>query len=79
MLLENFDDLVIVLASDIGEDHLFSALIQEFDCGDEDLNAFLAEEALSEGNRMIRVGFGQHEHKWFARIDLWWVALRLTA
>ncbi len=46
MLLENFDDLVIVLASDIGEDHLFSALIQEFDCGDEDLNAFLAEEAL---------------------------------
>lgn len=35
--------------------------------------------ALSEGNRMIRVGFGQHEQKWFARIDLWWVAFRLTA
>ena len=33
---------------------------------------------LSEGNRMIRLGFGQHEFKWFIRIDLWWVAFRLS-
>ena len=42
----DFDDLVIVLASDLNGDPPFDALIQEFDCGDQDLNAFLAEEAL---------------------------------
>lgn len=30
-------------------------------------------------NRMVRLGFGQHDGRWFARIDLWWVGFRLTA
>lgn len=33
---------------------------------------------LPKGGRMIRVGFGQHDFKWFARIDMWWFALRIT-
>lgn len=33
---------------------------------------------LDEKNRMVRLGFGKHEGKWFARIDLWSVAWRLT-
>lgn len=33
---------------------------------------------LEKGNRMIRLGFGQHNYNWFVRIDLWCVAYRLT-
>lgn len=33
---------------------------------------------LEPGNRMIRAGFGQHDGHWFARIDLWLVAYRIT-
>lgn len=32
---------------------------------------------LDKNNRMLRIGFGKHEGKWFARIDLWWVGYRL--
>ena len=30
------------------------------------------------GNRMLRIGLGQHDGRWFARIDLWWAGWRLT-
>jgi len=42
----DFDDLVIVLASELDGDPPFEFLVQEFDGGDPDLNAFLGEEAL---------------------------------
>ena len=34
---------------------------------------------LDEKNRMLRLGFGLHDGKWFARVDLWWTGWRLTA
>ena len=34
---------------------------------------------MQPGSRMIRLGLGQHEGRWFARIDLWWVGIRFTA
>jgi hypothetical protein len=33
---------------------------------------------LDTNNRMIRVGIGKHESKWFFRVDLWSVGYRLT-
>jgi len=27
---------------------------------------------------MLRIGFGKHDGKWFARIDLWYIGVRLT-
>ena len=33
---------------------------------------------LDPKNRMLRVGFGLHEGKWFFRLDLWTVGFRLT-
>jgi hypothetical protein len=33
---------------------------------------------LDSANRMIRVGFGLNDGRWFARVDLWWVGFRLT-
>lgn len=33
---------------------------------------------LEPGNRMIRLGAGQHEGRWFIRIDLWKVGFRFT-
>lgn len=33
---------------------------------------------LGRGNRMLRVGFGQHYNRWFARIDLWCAGYRVT-
>lgn len=33
---------------------------------------------MTQGNRMVRLGFGQHDGRWFARLDLWWVGYRLT-
>ena len=32
---------------------------------------------LDKNNRMLRIGFGKHEGKWFFRIDLWFIGLRL--
>jgi hypothetical protein len=32
---------------------------------------------LKKGNRMVRAGLGQHDSKWFIRIDFWFGALRL--
>lgn len=31
---------------------------------------------LDKGNRMLRIGFGQHDHVWFIRVDLWWAGYR---
>lgn len=33
---------------------------------------------LDRNNRMLRVGFGLHDGKWFARVDLWFFGLRLS-
>lgn len=33
---------------------------------------------LQQGNRMIRIGFGQHEGKWFFRVDLWYYGWRIS-
>jgi hypothetical protein len=32
---------------------------------------------LNKDNRMLRIGFGKHEKKWFARVDLWFIGIRL--
>jgi len=31
---------------------------------------------MSEGNRMVRFGFGQNEGRWFIRLDLWHYGFR---
>jgi hypothetical protein len=31
---------------------------------------------LDENNRMLRIGFGKHDGKWFFRIDIWFVGYR---
>ena len=33
---------------------------------------------LAPDSRMLRVGFGRHGGRWFARVDLWFVGLRIT-
>lgn len=33
---------------------------------------------LSPNNRMLRIGFGLHDGRPFARIDLWWIGIRLS-
>lgn len=33
---------------------------------------------LDSKNRMLRFGFGLHDGKWFARLDLWFLGFRLT-
>ncbi len=32
---------------------------------------------LNKDNRMLRIGFGLHDGEWFARVDLWFVGIRL--
>lgn len=32
---------------------------------------------MEPGNRMIRIGFGQHNNVWFVRIDFWFKGLRI--
>lgn len=32
---------------------------------------------LNKDNRMLRIGFGKHDGKWFFRIDLWKIGYRL--
>lgn len=34
---------------------------------------------MESGSRMVRIGVGQHDHKWFFRIDLWFCGIRITA
>ena len=33
---------------------------------------------LDQNNRMLRIGFGRNEGRWFARVDLWYVGIRLS-
>lgn len=33
---------------------------------------------LPKGNRMLRIGLGQHEGQAFFRIDLWWIGFRIV-
>lgn len=33
---------------------------------------------LNKDNRMLRIGFGKHDGKWFIRVDLWWCGFRLN-
>lgn len=33
---------------------------------------------MSPGNRMIRFGCGQHEGRWFLRLDLWFFGIRIV-
>ena len=33
---------------------------------------------LDKDNRMVRIGLGKHEGKWFFRVDLWWFGLRIS-
>lgn len=37
----------------------------------------LTKIPLDADNRMLRVGFGKHDGRWFARIDLWAIGFRL--
>jgi hypothetical protein len=33
---------------------------------------------LDSKNRMLRVGFGLHDGRWFFRVDLWSIGIRIT-
>ncbi len=33
---------------------------------------------LDARNRMLRLGLGLHEGRFFVRVDLWWVGFRLS-
>ena len=33
---------------------------------------------LDKDNRMLRVGFGKNEGRWFARVDLWFAGWRIA-
>ena len=39
---------------------------------------YVTKIELDSNNRMLRVGFGKHDGKWFARIDLWYNGYRIT-
>ena len=38
----------------------------------------ITKSPLDKKNRMIRVGFGLHDDKWFLRVDLWFIGFRLS-
>lgn len=38
----------------------------------------VAKIEMAKGDRMIRLGFGQHYGAWFFRVDLWWIGWRIT-
>lgn len=38
----------------------------------------LTKIELDKDNRMLRIGFGKNEGKWFARVDIWCVGWRIT-
>lgn len=33
---------------------------------------------MDKQNRMLRIGFGQNDGRWFFRIDLWAIGFRIT-
>jgi hypothetical protein len=38
----------------------------------------VARIPLNKENRMLRIGLGKNEGRWFFRIDCWYVGFRLT-
>lgn len=42
------------------------------------LNVTVTKIPLDVNNRMVRLGGGLNDGKWFVRVDLWWVGYRLT-
>ena len=38
----------------------------------------LTKIELDSRNRMVRIGFGKNDGNWFARVDLWFVGVRIT-
>jgi hypothetical protein len=38
----------------------------------------LTQISLDADNRMLRIGFGKHNGRWFFRVDLWWFGVRIT-
>lgn len=38
----------------------------------------LTKIPLDKNNRMIRIGFGKHESKFFFRVDFWFFGVRLS-
>jgi hypothetical protein len=42
-------------------------------------NMGLTKIHLEKNNRMLRAGFGRNNGKWFARIDLWFIGIRMAA
>lgn len=44
----------------------------------EDFNMKLTKISLDNKNNMLRIGFGKHDNKWFARIDLWFIGFRIS-
>lgn len=38
----------------------------------------LTKIPMDKNNRMIRLGGGLHDGKWFIRVDLWFVGFRLS-
>lgn len=43
-----------------------------------EVRTFLTKLPLDPNSRMLRIGFGKHEGKWFFRVDLWFVGFRFT-
>ena len=33
---------------------------------------------MTPGDRIVRLGVGQHKGTWFIRLDLWWAGFRLS-
>ena len=38
----------------------------------------ITKVVMDAGDRMVRVGLGQHKGKFFIRFDFWWIGFRLT-
>jgi len=42
------------------------------------MNMKIDKIKLDKNNRMLRIGFGKHEGKYFFRIDLWRIGYRIS-
>lgn len=43
-----------------------------------EVNMEFTKIPLDKKNRMVRLGFGKHDDRWFVRVDLWTVGFRLA-
>ena len=39
---------------------------------------FMTIIKLDSNNRMLRIGFGKNHGRWFARVDLWFIGIRVS-